>query len=251
MEKPKMVLFDYGQTLVNEAKFDGVKGTEAVLSFATENKHNLTAKQIQEEANAINKGLGRFDPEKRHLFQVEVPNHMFTTYLYESLGIKLALSSEEVDRIFWNSAAQGTPTKGIEEFLKYLKEQNIRTGVISNISYCGKVVEERINSLVPDNEFEFIIATSDYMFRKPNKRIFDLTLEKADLLAAEVWYIGDQYECDIVGARNAGLQPIWYLGSLDMAYEKKDGVLAVESWNELKDLLELNNIKTDNMGVRR
>ena len=31
MTKPKMILFDYGQTLVNEAKFDGVKGTEAVL----------------------------------------------------------------------------------------------------------------------------------------------------------------------------------------------------------------------------
>lgn len=31
MKKPKMILFDYGQTLVNEQLFDGVKGTEAVL----------------------------------------------------------------------------------------------------------------------------------------------------------------------------------------------------------------------------
>lgn len=31
MQKPKMILFDYGQTLVNEAKFDGVRGTEAVM----------------------------------------------------------------------------------------------------------------------------------------------------------------------------------------------------------------------------
>jgi len=192
MKKPKMILFDYGQTLVNEVKFDGVNGTEAVLAFATENKHNLTAEQIQEEANVINQGLGRFDPEKRHMFQVEVPNHMFTKYLYESLGIKIDLSSEEMDRIFWNAAAPGRPTDGIVEFLQYLKEQNIRTGVISNISYCGKVVEERINSLIQDNEFEFIIATSDYMFRKPNKRIFELALEKAELLSDEVWYIGDR-----------------------------------------------------------
>lgn len=40
MEKPKMVLFDYGQTLVAEQKFDGVKGTEAVLQYAT--KINIT-----------------------------------------------------------------------------------------------------------------------------------------------------------------------------------------------------------------
>ncbi|HKM01504.1 MAG TPA: HAD hydrolase-like protein [Sedimentibacter sp.] len=103
------------------------------------------------------------------MFQVEVPNHMFTKYLYESLGIKIDLSSEEMDRIFWNAAAPGRPTDGIVEFLQYLKKQNIRTGVISNISYYGKVVEERINGLIQDNKFEFIIATSDYMFSKPNK----------------------------------------------------------------------------------
>ena len=34
MIKPKMILFDYGQTLINEVKFDGVKGTEAVLKYA-------------------------------------------------------------------------------------------------------------------------------------------------------------------------------------------------------------------------
>ena len=30
------------------------------------------------------------------------------------------------------------------------------------------------------------------MFRKPNKRIFELALEKAELLSDEVWYIGDR-----------------------------------------------------------
>ncbi len=30
MKIPKIVLFDYGQTLIAEQKFDGVKGTEAV-----------------------------------------------------------------------------------------------------------------------------------------------------------------------------------------------------------------------------
>lgn len=127
----------------------------------------------------------------------------------------------------------------IVEFLQCLKQRNIRTGVISNISYCGKIVEERINSLIPDNEFEFIIATSEYMFRKPNKRIFDLALEKAGLAAEDVWYIGDQYECDIVGAKDAGLQPIWYLGAIDPDYEKKDGVIAIESWSELEKMVEL------------
>ncbi len=100
--------------------------------------------------------------------------------------------------------------------MTFLYLNGFRTGVISNISFAGKVVENRINELIPTNHFEFVIASSEYLYRKPNRRIFELALEKAELSASEVWYIGDQYECDIVGARNAGLFPVWYIGAADM-----------------------------------
>lgn len=69
MKTPKMALFDYGQTLIAE-KFDGLRGTEAVLRYATRNKYHLSAEQIQAKADEINREFGRFDPEKRHLFQI-------------------------------------------------------------------------------------------------------------------------------------------------------------------------------------
>lgn len=238
MKRPKMILFDYGQTLVDEDPFDGVKGTEAVLRYCTENKYHLTAEQIQQEANAINNELGRFDPARRHLFQVEAPNHMFTAYLYESLGIQLSLTSEQVDQVFWDAASPGVPTEGMPEFLEYLVQQGIRTGVISNISYCGRVVEQRIRGLFPGHPFEFILATSEYLFRKPNKRIFRLALEKAGLKPEEAWYIGDQYECDIVGAAGAGVFPVWYIGAMDMPYTPHEEVLTAGSWGEVRAALD-------------
>ena len=234
---PKMILFDYGQTLVNEGKFDGVKGTEAVLKYATQNKYNHTAEEVQAAADAINKELGRFDPLRRHLFQVEVPNHMFTAYLYESMGIELSLSPKEIDKVFWDAAAPGVPTEGIGDFLAFLKKQGIRTGVISNISYCGEAVKERISSVIPSHEFEFILATSEYMYRKPHKRIFELALEKANLSPEEVWYIGDNYDCDVIGARNAGIFPVWYVGALESPYEEKEDVLTIKSWPDLMDMM--------------
>ena len=136
MKIPKMVLFDYGQTLIAE-KFDGLKGTEAVLQYAKRNKYHLSAEQVQAKANEINQEFGRFDPEKRHLFQIEIPNTMFTPYLYESQGIEIALSNSEIDTVFWNAAAPGMPTEGIKDFLGYLKNKGIRTGVISNISHTS------------------------------------------------------------------------------------------------------------------
>lgn len=240
MKQPKMILFDYGQTLVNEQLFDGVKGTAAVLRYATKNKYNKSAEEVQAYANELNRELGRFDPEKRHLFQVEVPNSIFTKYLYESQGIEIALSAEEIDSVFWDAAAPGKPTEGIEELLAFLKEKRIRTGVISNISYCGNAVSKRINSCIPGNDFEFIIATSEYLYRKPNKHIFDLALEKAELQPEDVWYIGDQYQCDIVGAKGAGLFPVWYIGAIDMKYEPREDVLTIKKWKELMDVLMKN-----------
>lgn len=238
MKKPKMILFDYGQTLVNEQCFDGIKGTEAVLKYAIKNKYNKSAEEVQAFANKLNQELGRFDPEKRHLFQVEVPNYMFTKYLYESQGIEISLSSEEIDSVFWDAAAPGKPTKGIREFLTFLNVNQIRTGVISNISYCGNAVVKRINDYIPDNNFEFIIATSEYMYRKPNKHIFELALEKAELQPEDVWYIGDQYQCDIVGASTAGLFPVWYIGAIDMKYEPKEDILTIKNWKDLMELLK-------------
>lgn len=234
MELPKMIMFDYGQTLVAEEKFNGVKGTEAVLRYAVRNKYHLTAEQVQAKANELNQEFGRFDPKRRDVFQIEIPNTMFTPYLYESQGIEISLSNFEIDRVFWDAAAPGTPTEGVEDFLVYLKEKGIRTGVISNISYDPAIVAERINRLLPGKTFEFIITSSNYVFRKPNKRIFDLALEKAQLKPEDVWYVGDQYECDIKGSLRAGLMPVWYIGAIDLPYTEDRDVLTVATWDELR-----------------
>lgn len=238
MRLPQMVLFDYGQTLVNQQKYDSVRGTAEVLKYAVRNKYNLTAEQVQREVESINRDLGRLDPAMRHLFLVEVPDSMFNAYIYEAQGIEIPLPPEEIGRIFWDAAAPGVPTQGMADFLGFLKRKGIRTGVVSNIGHSGQVVADRINRLLPENEFEFIITSSNYVFRKPHRRIFQLALEKADLPAEKVWYIGDEYECDIKGAQGAGITPIWYIGAIDLPYEEQAGICTVREWTELEDKMK-------------
>lgn len=239
MRKPKMILFDYGQTLVNEAKFDGVKGTEAVLQYATKNKYGYSAQQIQTVADGMNAELGRFDPSRMYSAerQIEVPNHMFGGYLYESQGIELSIKEAQLDKVFWDAASPGKPTEGIEDFLDFLKEQGIRMAVLSNITYCGEALENRLKETLPNHEFEFIIATSEYMYRKPNHRIFELALEKAGLKPEEVWYVGDNYICDVEGAGGAGLFPVWYLGATEKTVEAREDTLVVKCWTELEEVI--------------
>ncbi|HWT76727.1 MAG TPA: HAD family hydrolase [Mobilitalea sp.] len=242
MKQPKMIMFDYGQTLVNEARFDGVAGNLAVLKLAKKNPYQISAKELQEFAITLNKEIGRFHPDVRKSTHIEVHNHIFQNYLYEYYGLEFDLKPEELEKIFWDNAAVRKPTENIEFLLKYLKENGIRTAVISNISFSGKALMGRINSMLPENEFEFVLATSEYVFRKPHSRIFELALRKANLDARDVWYCGDNAYFDVEGASGTGIFPVWYRGALDPENRLTPSVdcITIQDWKELIGILDDN-----------
>ena len=44
-------------------------------------------------------------------------------------------------------------------------------------------------------------------------------------------------ECDVVGARNAGIFPVWYVGAKEATYAEKEDVLMVKKWADLQDII--------------
>jgi putative hydrolase of the HAD superfamily len=239
MKRPKMIMFDYGQTLIAEGRFDGEAGTRAILKYAKKNPYQISAKDLQNFANTLNRDIGRYDQDVRKSPFIEVHNHLFQNYLYQYYDLEMDLTPEELEKVFWDNAADRKPTKNIEALLSYLRESNIRTAVISNISFSGKVLEERIRTLIPENDFEFIIATSEYVFRKPHSRIFELALRKARIDARDVWYCGDNAFFDVEGASKAGITPVWYRGAIDQENRLTPAVdcLTISDWQELIDVL--------------
>lgn len=232
MNKPKMVIFDYGQTLVNEKIFDPLRGTMSVLSEACNNPNNVSAEEVQALANQLNEEIRRCGSEQTY---IEVHNHLFQNYLYEYFGIQFTKSATEIEHIFENAACIAEPTKNIAKFLQFLDGENIRSSVISNISFSGNLLKEHINCFIPSHKFEFIIASSEYVFRKPHKRIFELALRKANLNACDVWYCGDNAVFDVDGAANCGIFPVWYKGAIEKSNKHipKNECLIIDDWNEL------------------
>ena len=102
---------------------------------------------------------------------------------------------------------------GIEELLGVLHRKGIRTGVISNLGWTGEALRQRINRLLPENHFEFVLASSDYAFRKPHPMMFRIALQKAGLAPQEVWFCGDSVEADVYGAHGVGMFPVLYEGT--------------------------------------
>lgn len=178
MNPPKMIIFDYGQTLVDEKSFDPLNGTKALLSEDCNNPYNVSAEEINDLAIELDKDISRSgnDPEKHSL--LEIHNHIFQNYLYEYFGIELTKSPEEVERIFENASFEAEPTKNIMKLLQFLEHVKMRTSIISNITLSGQLLRNRVNRYLPGHKFENIITSSEYIFRKPHKRIFELALRR-------------------------------------------------------------------------
>lgn len=208
MKKPEMILFDYGHTLLCEPEFDALRCEEAAFPYIVENPQHLTAEQIYAEVQKLFKRL-----QKARDNGIEIHQWQFMRLIYEYLGLAFSVSYEELEEIQWMAASPGAVMPKTEKMLAHLEKAGIRTAVISNIGWSGQALTRRINRLLPNNRFEFIMASSEYAVRKPDRMLFETALRKAGLLPEQVWYCGDSVKADVLGAHEAGIYPVLYEGS--------------------------------------
>ena len=245
MTRPKMIIFDYGGTLLQEPECDFDRGEEKVFEHVVRNPNHLNPQELSLF------GSQRFG-ELQQIRDLGYEAHEFQMlrFKYEYNEITLDISYEEAENILWDHTSPLTEQAKVpyvSEMLDFVRQQHIRTGIISNIGWSGRALARRIHKLLPDHDFEFVIASCEYGIRKPDKRIFDLALKKAGLTASEVWYCGDTFDLDIVGAYHAGIYPIYYHGmSSEKLSEEQINKNAdvrytrISDWKILCDLLQKN-----------
>jgi putative hydrolase of the HAD superfamily len=73
---------------------------------------------------------------------------------------------------------------------------------------------------------------------KPDSRIFEHAAKALGVPLAEIVHVGDAWEADVIGARSAGAQAIWFAPTDDRALPS--GVVACRNAPELRHALTLN-----------
>ena len=241
LKKPKMILFDYGNTLLCEPNFSFLRGEEALFRHISKNRNELTPKQLNDFGQKLFEQIGVVRE-----IGMELHERQFQRFLYEYLDIELSISFSEAEKILWDNASAGALMPNVDTMLDYINANGIRSGVISNIGWSGMALTERINRMLPRNKFEFIIASSEYMFRKPSPMLFQLALKKAELDANDVWFCGDNIKADVEGSSAAGMFPVWYEDEMtdNPWHEKNQGIttccecLHIHNWHELIAVLK-------------
>ncbi|MEO8702626.1 MAG: HAD-IA family hydrolase [Kofleriaceae bacterium] len=98
------------------------------------------------------------------------------------------------------------PIPGMVELARALAQRGARVGVLSNSE--GRLAEllDEVGML---DAFEVVVDSGRVGLEKPDRRIFD---HARDALGggSEAIHIGDSWDADIAGARNAGWRAIWF-----------------------------------------
>ncbi|MDQ0233319.1 HAD family hydrolase [Metabacillus malikii] len=97
----------------------------------------------------------------------------------------------------------------VEQLLHILYKEEKRLGILTNGEekhQAMKIKQLGLSRWIPE-EMTFISGTIGHA--KPKREVFDYIEQKLDLDQAKTVYIGDNFEKDIIGAKQAGWQAIW------------------------------------------
>jgi putative hydrolase of the HAD superfamily len=90
----------------------------------------------------------------------------------------------------------------VDPTLTRLKKDGYVMGLVSNApADTGRVVE----ALGLSKYLDSVVISGAVGYSKPNPEIFRIALKEVDAAPGEAVHVGDLYEADIVGARNAGI----------------------------------------------
>jgi 2-haloalkanoic acid dehalogenase type II len=68
---------------------------------------------------------------------------------------------------------------------------------------------DALRSLGIEQQFAAVIISGEVGIAKPDPRIFAAAINKLGVQPEDVWHVGDSVETDVMGAKAAGLIPVW------------------------------------------
>lgn len=233
--KYKSILFDLDGTLTyyNPTNYYAVKKVheELGLDFNDDIYDEFLKKEIIYWQNTEGKdttddlqGLNRIDYIRAKLYMVLFPE------LKISLDDAIKLMNIYID----NLGIVNQKVEYSEEILKYLYDK-YKLYIVSNGP--GSAQRRKLERTGLIDYFEGIVTTDDALCEKPRKEFFQFLFDRYDVSPKETILIGDSITSDILGAKNAGLESIWFNNRKEK--ENNTSIIPEYEINKLRDLKKI------------
>jgi HAD superfamily hydrolase (TIGR01549 family) len=207
MNKTKWIFFDIGSTLVDEniAYRNRIERTIANTDISYDEFYQKMVEISKHNQNAYNKAIDEYDLKK-------APWNSDDEYVYPE--------SEEV--------------------LRELSER-YHVGIIANQNLGS---EERLEKLGLLRYIDLVIASAEEGVAKPDLRIFQIALERANCKPEEAVMVGDRLDNDIIPANKIGITTVWIKQGFASFVNLKAKVEQPDY--TISDLSELTSVLSDN-----
>jgi HAD superfamily hydrolase (TIGR01509 family) len=231
LTRPQGILFDLGGTLLRESYLDPRAGITRLLELAA-CPPACSPEVIQQAANEL-----YVEIRSHHRSGLlEFPFRSFLRLLCDQFGIACDLQPADLEQEFWQAICSMVPEEGIDSVLRSLSDQGIALGVLSNSMFSAEVLRWELDRHRLAESFRFVMSSADYGLQKPHPVLFRVAVGKLGLRPDEVWFVGDNFEKDVVGARGAGLTAVWY--NPQAVPCDGDPPVKVRTWMDFPELLE-------------
>ncbi|MDG6907972.1 MAG: HAD family hydrolase [Nitrososphaerota archaeon] len=205
------LFFDVGETLLSEASFHSARN-DGLYHVLRDWKKNLTRQQYENcRRNAILSRPGgeasRVRAIAREVLGAQDYYRAVQEY-YEKFGEKL------IEKFELEPNSMFRPYPEVRKILERLSKRH-SLGIIAN--QHRNVRKHLENTWNIASFFRFMILSEEVGFRKPDKEIFLLALDKARAEPSEAWMIGDRVDTDVGPSRSLGMKSIRVLHDSEMS----------------------------------
>lgn len=130
---------------------------------------------------------------------------------HDSLS-QLGVKDEDIPEHIWDDYLRICPEKTIlmpnaVETLDYLVDKYPMTIITNGFQ---QTQERKLISSDLDKYFKSMVTSESVGYQKPDRRIFEHALKQSGSTIQQTIMIGDSHNTDIQGARNMGLDHVWY-----------------------------------------
>jgi putative hydrolase of the HAD superfamily len=189
----------------------------------------------------------RLDRELSHISKIDYANrfveldchgHVWKDKVYQAL-----VAEFRIDEIGWQELLHDyetqfqfhcVPFPFLVEMLNKLKEQGYLLGIISNGR--GEFQMRAISGLGIQDYFDIILISETEGIRKPQPDIFHRAVEKLGISSEDSFFVGNNPEADILGAKSAKMYTIWKRNSHWLEPESADAI--IDELSEIPLLLD-------------
>jgi len=121
--------------------------------------------------------------------------------------------------------------------LQRLRDAGYRIALVSNYAHTG-VLHDALTRLGIRHHFDALVVSIDVGYLKPHPRMFEAAVEALGVRKDEAVMVGNDPECDVSGAKRAGLKTIWTpYPRASPAPTHPDADVVVERLSDIPDVL--------------